>query len=112
CLGSWSFIIGAIWGEKPPARFLLPPPLWGRVGVGGRGIRHGREPTGRPPPPTPPHRGEGRSEGPEPDRNPSPFPRQRPSRDRNHGPRPRSRRRSAGFVWPIRSRAAGLSMSI
>jgi pimeloyl-ACP methyl ester carboxylesterase len=39
---------------------LLPPPLWGRVGVGGRGKRHGLASTSRPPPPTPPHKGEGR----------------------------------------------------
>src|SRR6516165_1496360 len=33
------------------AALILPPPLWGRVGVGGRGVRHGRAST--PPTPTP-----------------------------------------------------------
>src|SRR5262249_16357396 len=42
----------------------LPPPLWGRVGVGGREVvaqsfRHSRSP-----PPTPPRKGEGRSSRP------------------------------------------------
>src|SRR5713101_9151464 len=41
-------------------RFLLPPPLWGRVGVGGRGIVARNCPAARPPPPTPPQKGEGR----------------------------------------------------
>src|SRR5260370_37117642 len=34
--------------------FLLPPPLWGRVGVGGREISVRPRPIRRPPPPTPP----------------------------------------------------------
>src|SRR5262245_6257745 len=38
----------------------LPPPLWGRVGVGGRAVWHPRSHTARPPPPPPPHKGEGR----------------------------------------------------
>src|SRR5712671_7136287 len=38
----------------PPQRFLLPPPLWGRVGVGGRGLVAQKCPVPRPPPPTPP----------------------------------------------------------
>src|SRR5215471_7261598 len=49
----------------PPSRgviahgttLLLPPPLWGRVAVGGREVA-ARE-CNRPPPPTPPHKGEG-----------------------------------------------------
>src|SRR5262249_50044076 len=43
--------------SSPPS--LLPPPLWGRVGVGGRGIAARQCPSPRPPPPTPPHKGEG-----------------------------------------------------
>src|SRR5215471_3577851 len=35
-------------------------PLWGRVGVGGREVLARRCPNARPPPPTPPHKGEGR----------------------------------------------------
>src|SRR4051794_8492883 len=43
--------------------FLLPPPLWGRVGVGGRDVaqrpgRRVRSP--EPPPRAPPHKGGGR----------------------------------------------------
>src|SRR5262249_53463069 len=38
---------------------LLPPPLWGRVGEGGDAVMHQRCLTRRPPPPTPPHKGEG-----------------------------------------------------
>src|SRR5215831_11918971 len=38
---------------------LLPTPLWGRVGVGGREMWHSIAITSRPPPPTPPHKGEG-----------------------------------------------------
>jgi 5-oxoprolinase (ATP-hydrolysing) len=34
--------------------FLLPPPLWGRDGVGGREVMARSCPTPRPPPPTPP----------------------------------------------------------
>src|SRR5215468_9422697 len=45
-----------LWAE--PLR--LPPPLWGRVGVGGRGIVAKPCRLSRPPPPTPPHKGEGR----------------------------------------------------
>jgi Family of unknown function (DUF5681) len=41
---------------------LLPPPLWGRVGVGGQAVRRRGVLISRPPPPTPPHKGEGRSE--------------------------------------------------
>src|SRR5258708_29068158 len=33
---------------------LLPPPLWGRVGVGGRGVVAPLRRLFRPPPPTPP----------------------------------------------------------
>src|SRR5215472_6118791 len=40
-------------------RFLLPPPLWGRVGVGGREVATRQCPIRRPPPPAPPHKGEG-----------------------------------------------------
>src|SRR5712671_3827514 len=32
---------------------------WGRVGVGGRGVWRSRAALARPPPPTPPHKGEG-----------------------------------------------------
>jgi hypothetical protein len=38
---------------------LLPPPLWGRVGEGGGAVMHRRCLTQRPPPLTPPHKGEG-----------------------------------------------------
>jgi len=41
-----------------------PSPLWGRVGVGGRARMHGRCHLARPPPPTPPHKGEGRTKRP------------------------------------------------
>src|SRR5216683_5757264 len=44
--------IGRLTWREPAA--LLPPPLWGRVGVGGREVWHIRCPTRRPPPPTPP----------------------------------------------------------
>src|SRR6266566_7431890 len=42
--------------RSPP---LLPPPLWGRVGVGGRAVVARLCLIPRPPPPTPPHKGEG-----------------------------------------------------
>jgi len=42
------------------ARSLLPPPLWGRVGVGAREVLASVCRLSRPPPPTPPHKGEGR----------------------------------------------------
>src|SRR5216683_3054179 len=56
---------GRVRGAKVVARayrapLLLPPPLWGRVGVGGGEVWHIGCPTRRPPPPTPPHKGEGR----------------------------------------------------
>src|SRR5262249_40908370 len=35
----------------------LPPPLWGRVGVGGRAVGRSRCHLARPPPPTPPNKG-------------------------------------------------------
>src|SRR5215467_2160472 len=42
---------------------LLPPPLWGRDGEGGWRSEHSVAPRcegiARPPPPTPPHKGEG-----------------------------------------------------
>ena len=38
---------------------LLSPPLWGRVGVGGRELLAPRSLISRPPPPTRPHKGEG-----------------------------------------------------
>src|SRR5579862_6805844 len=41
-------------------RLVLPPPLRGRVGVGGREIVARTCVTRRPPPPTPPRKGEGR----------------------------------------------------
>src|SRR5439155_5482423 len=40
-------------------RFLLPPPLWGRVGVGGRSSGLRMSTLAPPPPPTPSHKGEG-----------------------------------------------------
>src|SRR6476620_4205887 len=38
---------------------LLPPPLWGRGGEGGGAFGNVGAPIARPPPPTPPHKGEG-----------------------------------------------------
>src|SRR5499427_6656617 len=42
------------------ARTLLPPPLWGGVGEGDREVTAMPCHLSRPPPPTPPHKGEGR----------------------------------------------------
>src|SRR6266446_10199987 len=54
----------SIWNgivRQTSAVFLLPPLLWGGVGVGDRGVMAQTCPTARSPPPTPPHKGEGRS---------------------------------------------------
>ncbi len=46
--------------SPPPRRpSCLPPPLWGRVGVGGREVLARMCHIARPPPPTPPRKGEG-----------------------------------------------------
>src|SRR5262245_11460417 len=50
---------GCVRRLRPAGPALLPPPLWGRDGVGGRGVVAMMCPTPRPPPPTPPHKGEG-----------------------------------------------------
>src|SRR5262249_22495391 len=44
-----------------PKLGALPPPLWGRVGEGGRSLSRRSVNTSRPPPLTPPHKGEGNS---------------------------------------------------
>src|SRR5215472_14707538 len=46
-----------------PRRKLLPSPLWGGVGGGGRGRRHFRATSARPPTPTLPHKGGGNRGG-------------------------------------------------
>src|SRR5438552_18495149 len=46
-----------------PKHGALPPPLWGRVGVGGGAGKHLWCPVAPPPPPTPPHKGPTRGRG-------------------------------------------------
>ena len=56
-------------GDRPAARMMndgavspLPPPLWGRVGERGSCCRANCRQQWRPPPLTPPHKGEGNGE--------------------------------------------------
>ncbi len=56
---SWRFRV--CWPRSLRKFGVLPPPLWGRVGEGGRAALQCQCLTAPPPPPTPPHKGEGRN---------------------------------------------------